>query len=62
MGAVRGFSQHSPHDAQRRGGCVKLVLSAEVSGGVRAEELANEPEIRPYALVLSDGTCLTAAS
>jgi hypothetical protein len=38
------------------------AIGFEVSGEVRAEELASELEARPYALVLADGTYLPAAS
>jgi hypothetical protein len=38
------------------------VIGFEVSGEVRAEELADKPEIRPDALVLADGTYLPATS
>jgi hypothetical protein len=38
------------------------VIGFEVSGTVEAEELAVEPGMRSYALVLADGTYLPAAS
>jgi hypothetical protein len=38
------------------------VIGFEVSGQVRAAELTKAPEIRPYALVLADGTYLPAAT
>lgn len=49
-------------EVRQQTGFRHAVIGFEVSGSIRAETLKNQPEGRPYALVLANGTYLSAAS